>query len=56
MPKPKPPEGPWDAAGNLQMPGWLQGAAPMPELWPVFHFWMMVGRETLKEAEAHAHV
>lgn len=42
-----PVEGPWDSDGNLRLPGWLEGAPPMPALWPVEYFWMMVGRATL---------
>lgn len=39
-----PDDGPWDAAGNLRLPEWMQGAPPMPALWPVWYMWMMVGR------------
>jgi hypothetical protein len=45
-----PDDGPWDRPGNLRLPAWLEGAPPMPELWPVFHFWMMAGREALRRS------
>lgn len=44
-----PEDSPWDKAGNLQMPGWLKGMPPMPELWPLWYFWSEVGRLALRE-------
>lgn len=39
--------GPWAEDGSLRLPDWLEGAPPMPELWPVEYFWMQAGRAVL---------
>ena len=41
------PDGPWDEAGNLRLPAWLEGAPPMPFDWPLTEFYIQVGKMTL---------
>ena len=46
-----PDSGPWDGAGNVRLPGWIEAAGPMPETWPVMLFWAGVGKAELAKRE-----
>jgi hypothetical protein len=40
--------GPWDEAGNLRWPEWIEQAGPMPATEPIWQLWAFVGKRALE--------